>query len=343
MKRTSFARSSSFLVLAVCLLSLSVHAAESDENFFEGKTIRLIAASSPGGGTDSLARLQARHFGKHIPGNPRVIVVNMPGAGGMIGANYLYNRASKDGLAMGTINTGLVYRVAMGGRGAKFELDKFTFLGQIAQGGQVLYFRSDTPFTSFDAIKKADRKPKVGAQSRAHNSNVVPRVISEVFDGADLDVVSGYPGTAEILLDIERGALDGRVQSIGSILSTRGDWIKEGFVTPLAVTTPKRDSRLPDTPTLGELAPPEKSQLLDGLYVVQGRWIALPPDIPAERAKILRDGFMDMLKDEEFLKEAEQLGWAIDPMRGEELNEKVANAVNNKEIMDMFRRILNAQ
>jgi len=176
----------SLLIFTVCLFSASVHA---QDDFFEGKTIRIIAASSPGGGTDSLARLQARHLGKHIPGNPRVIVVNMPGAGGMIGANYLYNRADKEGLTMGNINTGLVYRVAMGGRGAQFELDKFTYLGQIAQGGQVLYFRSNTPFTSFDAIRKADRNPKVGAQSRAHNSNVVPRVISEVFDGIELDVV----------------------------------------------------------------------------------------------------------------------------------------------------------
>ncbi len=103
---------------------------QAEEEFFKGKTIRFIAGSTPGGGTDVLIRLQARHLSKHIPGKPRIIVVNMPGAGGLIAANYLYNRAGKDGLTLSNLNNGLLYRVATRDRGAKFQLDKFTFAGR---------------------------------------------------------------------------------------------------------------------------------------------------------------------------------------------------------------------
>ncbi len=104
-------------VFALCLFTLTADA-QSEESFFKGKTIRFVAASSPGGGTDTLARLHARHFGRHIPGNPRIIVVNMPGAGGLIGSNYLWNRARRDGLTMSNINSGLIYRVATRDKGA---------------------------------------------------------------------------------------------------------------------------------------------------------------------------------------------------------------------------------
>lgn len=326
-------------VFALCLFTLTADA-QSEESFFKGKTIRFIAASSPGGGTDTLARLHARHFGRHIPGNPRIIVVNMPGAGGLIAANYLYNRARPDGLTLSSMNTGLIYRMAARDKGAKYKLDKFTWLGAVAREGNMVYLRADSPYTSFEAIKKASRKPKMGAQSKAHSSNVVLKVIEQVFEGLRFDVVYGYPGTAEILLDIERGALDGRSHSIGSFLSTRGDWIKKGFVRALAVSTSSRDPRLPKTPTLAELAPPQNRHLLQGLYAVQDRTYALPPGIPPKRAKILRDAYAAMHKDPKFVQDGKKLGWNINLVRGEDLNRQYEGMVKNQKLLDVFRKAL---
>src|SRR5215510_1858090 len=196
------------LVLLVLSLGffLSTAGAQSEKDFFKGKTITVIAGSSAGGGTDSLARLLASHFGKYVPGNPRVVVSNMAGAAGLIAANHLYNRAAKDGTVIGTMATGLTFRTALKDSAIKFQLEKFTYLGQIASEGNFVYLRTETPFTSIEAIKKANKegkKPKFGAQAKEHNSNVVPMAMEAIL-GIDVDVVYGYPGTAEILLDIER-------------------------------------------------------------------------------------------------------------------------------------------
>ena len=336
-------RVSNLVLLALTLgFFLSTAGAQSEKDFFKGKTITVIAGSSPGGGTDSLARLLAAHFGKYVPGNPKIVVTNIAGAAGLIAANHLYNRSPKDGTAIGTMATGLTFRTALHDEAAKFQLDKFTYLGQIASEGNFVYFRSDTPFTSFEAIKKANKegkKPKMGAQAKEHNSNVVPKALGAIL-GVDLDVVYGYPGTAEIMLDIERGALDGRAQSRGSLFTTRSDWLEKNVIKVLAVTSPQRDSRLPNVPTLEQLAPADKKPLLEAMYSVQGRTFAMPPGVPPEHAKVLRDAFAAMFKDPEFQKDVDKLGWNDELIRGEELNKKVADLVHNETAMGFFRQIL---
>jgi tripartite-type tricarboxylate transporter receptor subunit TctC len=215
-------------------------------------------------------------------------------------------------------------------------------LGQIASEGNFVYVRSETPFTSIEAIKKANKegkKPKFGAQAKEHNSNVVPMAMEAIL-GIDVDVVYGYPGTAEILLDIERGALDGRAQARGSLFATRSNWVEKNFIKVLAVTSPQRDSRLPNVPTLEEIAPADKKPLLEAMYSVQGRTFAMPPGVPADRAKILRDAFAAMFKDKEFQQDVDKLGWNDELIRGEELNKKVSDLVHNESAMGFFRKIL---
>ncbi|HWP59285.1 MAG TPA: tripartite tricarboxylate transporter substrate-binding protein [Candidatus Acidoferrales bacterium] len=329
-----------FALLLVFLVAAA--GAQSERDYFKGKTITVIAGSSPGGGTDSLARLLAAHFGKHVPGNPKVVVTNMAGAAGLIAANHLYNRSPKDGTEMGTMATGLTFRTALRDEKIKFQLDKFTYLGQIASEGNFVYFRSDTPYASFEAIRKANRegkKPKMGAQAKEHNSNVVPKAIGAIL-GVEFDVVYGYPGTAEILLDIERGALDGRAHARGSLFATRKHWLDQNFIKVLVVTSPERDKRLPNVPTLEEIAPPDKKPLLEAMYSVQGRTFAMPPGVPPERAKVLRDAFAAMFKDPEFQKDVDKLGWNDELIRGEDLQKKVHDLVNNDLAMGFFRELL---
>lgn len=333
----------STIALALTLVfSLSPAGAQSGDSSFKGQTITVIAGSSAGGGTDSLARLLARHFSKHIPGNPKIVVTNMAGAAGLIAANHLYNRSPKDGTAIGTMATGLTFRTALKDPALKFQLEKFTYLGQIASEGNFVYVRSETPFTSIDAIKKANKegkKPKFGAQAKEHNSNVVPKAMEAIL-GIDVDVVYGYPGTAEILLDIERGALDGRAHARGSLFATRSHWLEKNFIKVLVVTSPQRDSRLPNVPTLEEIAPADRKPLLETMYSVQSRTFAMPPGVPPERAKILRDAFAAMFKDKDFQQDVDKLGWNDELIRGEDLDKKVDALVHNETAMGFFRKIL---
>jgi tripartite-type tricarboxylate transporter receptor subunit TctC len=343
--KTKIYRRMLFSLAALCIalvFSLRTASAQSGESPFKGQTITVIAGSSAGGGTDSLARLLARHFSKHIPGNPKIVVTNMAGAAGLIAANHLYNRSPKDGTAIGTMATGLTFRTAQRDPALKFQLEKFIYLGQIASEGNFVYVRSETPFTSIEAIKKANKdgkKPKFGAQAKEHNSNVVPKAMEAIL-GIDVDVVYGYPGTAEILLDIERGALDGRAQARGSLFATRSHWVEKNFIKILAVTSETRDSRLPNVPTLEELAPADRKPLLEAMYSVQGRTFAMPPGVPPDRVKILRDAFAAMFKDKDFQQDVDKLGWNDELIRGEDLNKKVEGLVHNEASMGFFRKLL---
>ena len=330
--------------MSVCFSTPAL--AQSGKSFFEGKTITLFAGSSAGGGTDIAARLIARHLERHIPGKATVLVVNKPGAGGMIAANELYNRSKPDGLWMSTMNTGALFGIATGNDALKFDLQKFIFVGQALDEAQTLYLRTATAYTSFDAVRKANKEgkqPKMGAQSLDHTSNVVVKIVEQIL-GLDFQVIPGYQGTPEILLDIERGALDGRSQGTGSLLSTRREWIDKRFIRMLVTSKSKRDQRIPEVPTIEELAPPGKKNLVTALYAAEniGRAIVLPPGVVADRVKVLRDAFAAMTKDPQFLQEGEKIGLEIGLTRGEEMNRIVENTVRDKALMEVYRKIVTA-
>jgi tripartite-type tricarboxylate transporter receptor subunit TctC len=330
------------LIVADMLCGSGLYA-QSGKNFYEGKTISFLVGSTAGGGSDLTARLVARHFERHIPGKPRIDVINKPGAGGMIAMNELYNLRKPDGLSIVPINTSALFATAGGNDAIKFDLQKFIWVGQAFDDAQTLYLRSSTPYTSFDAIRKANKEgklPKMGAQSLDHTSNVVVKIVGQIL-GLNFHVIPGYPGTPQILLDIERGALDGRAQSTGSLLATKREWLKSGYVKPLLTSRKIRDPRLPDIPSIEELAPPGSKGLLNALHAAQNvsRSIALAPGVPGERVKILRDAFAAMTKDEHFLKEAEKMGLEITLIRGEDMNRDVEATIKDKRLMEMYRSI----
>jgi tripartite-type tricarboxylate transporter receptor subunit TctC len=329
------------------LLATSPLHAQSSKDFFAGKTITMLAGSSPGGGTDQTVRLIARHMERYIPGKPSIVVVNKPGAGGLIAVNELYNLRKPDGLTMSNINTGAIFAVAGGNEAIKFDLQKFIYVGQALDEAQIVYVRSATPYTSLELIKKANREgkqPKMGAQALDHTSSFVVKVAEQIL-GLDFHVIPGYPGTPEILLDIERGALDGRAQGTGSLLATRRDWLKTGYIKPLVTSRKTRDSRVPGVPSILELAPAGSKGLIGALSAAQniGRSIVLPPGVPPDRVKELRDAFAAMTKDEGFLKEAEKIGLEVGLIRGEDLNRDIENTLRDKRMMDLYRMISSAK
>ena len=338
------------VILLTIMLALTIMAplhAQSSKGFFAGKTITMLAGSSAGGGTDQTVRLLARHMERYIPGKPTVLVVNKPGAGGMIAVNELYNLRKPDGLTMSNINTGALFAVAGGNDAIKFDLQKFIYVGQALDEAQTVYVRSATPYTSLDLIRKANKEgkqPRMGAQALDHTSSFVVKVMEQIL-GLDFQVIPGYPGTPEILLDIERGALDGRCQGTGSLMATRREWLKNGYIKPLVTSRKTRDRRLPNVPSIEELAPAGTKGLLTALRAAQdiGRAMALPPGVPADRVKELRDAFAAMTKDELFLKEAEKIGLEIGLIRGEELNRDIETTLRDKRLMDLYRMISSAK
>jgi tripartite-type tricarboxylate transporter receptor subunit TctC len=335
-----------YVTVVALAVALPLHA-QTSKNFYEGKTITFLVGSSAGGGTDLTARVIARHIERYIPGKPRIDVANKPGAGGMIAANELYNLKKPDGLSISTLNTGSLFATATGNEAIKFDLQKFIWVGQAFDDAQVLYLKTSTPYTSFDAIRKVNRagkQPKMGAQALDHTSNVVVKIAEQIF-GLDFQVIPGYPGTPQILLDIERGALDGRAQGIGSLMATRRDWMKNGYIKILATSKKRRDPRIADIATMEELAPAGSKGLLQALYAGQNlaRSVVLPPAVPADRVKILRDAFTSMTQDEFFLKESEKLGLEVDLIRGEDMNRDIEGTLSDKRLMDLYRMIATAK
>jgi len=344
-KRIKFLHRFSKILLVFILVTASAAPlrAQSSKGFYSGKTITMLAGSSPGGGTDQTVRLLARHLERYIPGKPTILVVNKPGAGGMIAINELYNLRKPDGLTMSNINTGAIFAVAGGNDAIKFDLQKIIYVGQALDEAQVIYVKSSTPYTSLELIKKANREgkqPRMGAQSLDHTSSFVVKVAEQIL-GLDFHVIPGYPGTPEILLDIERGALDGRSQGTGSLMATKREWLKSGYIKPLVTSRTTRDHRLPNVPSIEELAPAGSRGLLSALKAAQniGRSLALPPGVPPDRVKELRDAFAAMTKDEQFLKEAEKIGLEVGLIRGEDLNRDIESTLRDKRLMDLYRTI----
>jgi tripartite-type tricarboxylate transporter receptor subunit TctC len=184
----------------------------------------------------------------------------------------------------------------------------------------------------------------MGAQALDHTSNVVVKIAEQIL-GLDFQVIPGYPGTPQILLDIERGALDGRAQGIGSLMATRREWTKNGYIKLLATSKKGRDTRIPEVAGMEELAPAGSKGLLNALYAGQNlaRSLVLPPGVPAERVKIWRDAFAAMTKDELFKKESETLGLEIDLIRGEEMNRDIEATLRDKRLMELYRMISSAK
>ena len=331
------------LVVLALASSSRLYAQDGGKSFYEGKAVTFLVGSTAGGGSDIIARLLARYLEKHIPGRPRIDILNKPGAGGMIAANELYNLRKPDGLSLAAINTTALFATAGGNDAIKFDLAKFIWIGQAFDDAQTLYVRSDTPYTSFEAIRRANKEgklPKMGAQALDHTSNVVVKIIGHILD-LDFHVIPGYPGTPQILLDIERGALDGRAQGTGSLLATKREWIKTGFIKPLVTSRKGRDPRVPNVPSIEEIAPAGSRGLLNALHAAQNiaRALAFPPGVPAERVKIMRDALAAMARDEQFRKEAQKLGLEPALIRGEDLNRDIEATVRDKRLMQMYAAI----
>ena len=297
-------------------------------DFYKGKTITVYIGTTPGALYDQWGRLLAQHMGKHIPGKPDMIVQNMPGAGHMIAANYVYNKTKPDGLSLiGTIVPTLYFDQLIGRKEAQFDWAKFVWIGSPVQGESQMYMRADTPYKTIEDVRSAKEPPRCGAQGTSDSAYYLPKLFEETI-GAKFNLVQGYPGGPEIDLAVERGEIHCRAFTIEAFMSREPyhTWRKKGFVRNIIQTGKKRDAKLPETPTLWELMDryktPEGSRRLATLMLASGqlgRPVMGTPGIPADRVKILRDAFLKTMSDPEVMAEAKKGRMDIDTTTGEEL------------------------
>jgi len=244
-----------FFVLTLELLNpLNLERVFAQANFYQGKTVRVVVGSTTGGGYDLWARLMAQHIGKHIPGHPTVMVQNMPGAGGVVAANYLYTNVKPDGLTIGAFNPALYFEQLVARPEVKFDWGKFIWIGSPERNDVVHFIRSDSPFKTIDDLRNAKEPAKCGSTGPGTTAHYMPRLLEDTL-GIKTTTVSGYQGGSEIDLAIERNEVICWSPLMGTYFGREPykRWHKSGFVRVALQTGAKRDERLKDVPTLNEL------------------------------------------------------------------------------------------
>jgi len=312
-------------VLATSLTGAAQAQSNSVADFYKGKTINIIVGYSAGGGYDIYARMLAPYLTKHLPGNPTVVVQNMDGAGSLKATNYLYNVAPKDGTAIGTFGRGLAMEPLIGGAGTQFDATKFTWLASGTNELGVFVVWHTSPIKTWDDM--LTKEFTVGGEGSGSDPDIYAAVVKNLF-GAKLKLISGYPGTSEVTIALERGEVDGRASwSWSSLKSTKPHWIKDNLVRfPVQLGTIKNKD-LPDVPLILDFAKTDKQRQILTLILsrqVMGRPFAAPPGIPEDRKQALRKAFDDAFKDPDLIAEATKRKMDVNPVSGADIEKLVA-------------------
>ena len=337
----------SLRIVAAVLISMSCAAAtvSAQENFYKGKTVRVIVGGSAGGGYDTYTRAIARHLGKHIPGNPAFVVENMTGAGSIIAANHVYKVARPDGLTICHFIGGIILQQALGKVGIEFDARKFIYLGAPAQDTTAVGVTKASGVTSMEQWLSAKTSVKFGGIGPGTATDDLPKMLRAVF-GLPIQRVTGYKGTADIRLAMSSGEMQGLVNSWESFKSTWVREIESGFINIILVGIPQRHPELPNVPSVGEFAKTDEAKKLIQVAVYDygstARPYVFPPNTPPQRVQILRKGLAVTLKDPEFLADAQRARLDLNPLSGEELEKTVARTFAlEKPLVEKLKAILN--
>jgi len=315
-----------FWFFALTLFAASPAAAQSVADFYKGKQLVLIVGAASGGGYDALGRLLARHIGKHIPGNPNVIVQNMPGAGSLQATNHLYNIAPKDGTVFGLVQRDMLVARAMNAQGIRFEIEKFNWIGNLASEIGIVVAWHTSPIKTTDDLFKTEMI--VGGTGPTIDTETSPRLMNSLI-GTKFRVVSGYSGTTEVLLAMERGEVMGLGDwSLSNIRTRNAQMLQDGKIHLLMQTALKKAPDLPNVPLVLDFAKSAEDRQLMEAFLAQkavARPVLAPPDIPADRVQALRAAFVAMAKDPEFIQDAEKSRLEVSPTSGEEVERVIAD------------------
>lgn len=309
--------------------------AAAQDGLFARKTVTLTVGYAPGGSYDLYARFVGRFLGRHLPGQPSVVVQNMPGAGSLQAANYLFKVAPKDGTAIGVVAETLPMEQALQNPGVQYDASAYTYIGRIASSNNIQLVWHTAKVKSFQDLLTTPMT--TAGTGPANLAETVPKVLNALV-GTQFKIVSGYPSSGPGMLAMERGEVDGAATSWAIVKAQRMDWIREGKARIILQFLPTRSPELPDVPALGEVGKTDEAKQILNLYAsggAIGRYVIGPPGIPADAAKALRDGLAQMVKDPEFLAEASKARVDVEPAGHEELAEVARRTL---QVSDAVRR-----
>jgi tripartite-type tricarboxylate transporter receptor subunit TctC len=316
MRLATLIRGAALATLA--LYPISAAHAQSLADFYKGKNVDLYIGYSAGGGYDVYARLLARHMARFIPGNPAIVPKNMPGAGSLVLANWLYNVAAKDGTAFGTIGRGTGFDPLLGSTKAQFDAAKFNWIGSMNDEVSVCVAWQTSGITKLEQVMQ--KELTVGGTGPAADTDQFPKVLNATIN-TRFKIIPGYPGGNDIDLAMERGEVMGRCGwSWSSVIATHKAWIDEKKINVLVQLSLGKHPDLPDVPLVMDFAKnDEEKQIFKLVFARQpmGRPFLAPPGVPADRIGALRKAFMDTMKDRDFLAEADKMKFEINPVSGD--------------------------
>lgn len=308
----------------VALLAATIARAQSAGDFYKDRNVDLYIGYSTGGAYDLYARVIGRHMGAHIPGNPTLVPKNLEGAGSLRLANYLYAAAPRDGSTIGAVSRGAAFDPLLGERGAQYDASKFSWIGSANNEVSVCVALTSSGITKFEDLLT---KPlTVGSTGAADDTAQIPVIINAVL-GTKFKVVTGYPGTNDVNLALERGEVQGRCGwSWSSIKTTRPDWIASKKIVVLAQISLAKHPDLPDVPLVIDMAKTEEQRQIFKLFCarqVMGRPYVAPPGVPTDRVAALRSAFDATMTDKAFLDDAATNKFEVNPVGGDKLDELI--------------------
>jgi tripartite-type tricarboxylate transporter receptor subunit TctC len=319
------------ILMAAAALALTIAEpaqAQSGQPFFAHKTITISIGYTAGGSYDLYGRLVARHLGRHIPGQPIVVAQNMPGAGSLKAANYLYEVAPRDGTALGVVVESAALEQALSNPAAQYDAAKFIYVGRVATSNNIFMQWHTSKVQSIEDSKKLEST--LASTGPGSIADTVPRLLNALA-GTKFKLVSGYPASTEGMLAMERGEVEGSSSSWAAVFVAKKDWLREKKIRIILQTAPERTKDLPDSPALPEIGSTDEDKQVYHLYAsgsAIGRSVIGPPDVPADRVKTLRDAFNAMVKDAEFIADIQKLNVELDPLSGEQVQELVVRTLN---------------
>lgn len=294
------------------------------ESFYRGKTVTIVIGYPPAGANDVYARMVARHIGRHIPGSPSVVPRNMPGAGSLIAANHIFNVAPKDGSVLGLLVPTLPLEESLGASAVKFKAAGFHWIGRMAPAPNITFINATSQVKSIaDAFEKT---AVLGATGRGATNAIYPAVLNNVL-GTKFRIVTGYEGSAAAMLAMERGEVEGHSATYDTLKTVHADWLAQKKVNVVVQYSLRRHPDLHHVPTTVELARnPEQAQILRAVSSASeiGKFVLTTPETPADRVQALRLAFDAMVKDPDFIADAQKLRVELGPLQGAELQQIVA-------------------
>lgn len=305
--------------------------------YYEGKILKIIVGAAPGGGYDRIARILQNHLHKYIPGNPTIIVENMQGGAGIVGANYLYNIAKPDGLTIGTFNRGLPFAQLVNIEGVKFDMTKFSWIGSVAVDTTVLIIRNNLPYKTFGDLQKAKKPVYLSTNGPAGVDYQFPFILQE-FLGVNFKMVI-YNATSDCLLAMERKEVDGKAGSYGPLKP----FVERGLAHPV-IRGRFSEPGLENLPVNEALTTDKKGETIMAMFSssdLLGRFYVAPPGTPSETMNILRDAFTEVTKDPKVQVEGRNAQSAIKYVSAEEIL-NILNFVFNQpeEIVKAFSKYI---